>query len=134
MPFVNPFSRRKKGTKPQAWTDITYGYGMYESRDYQDTWTWPWAPGVPLQTRAAVTNAWHGNQLPGEVNFIPGVAQSKFLWNQPTFYQNLPAGGGFNYKIGNVQYNSGFNIEGMTQYSTANLQATAYQAWINRVS
>jgi hypothetical protein len=129
MGFKRWFGNHKRGTKPDGWTDVTYGYGQYESRDYQDTWNWPWPPNPARETLRAVSNCWTGNQLPGYVNFIPGVPQSKFVWNQPTFYQNLPSGGGYNYRIGNIQYNSGFNIESLSQYGTAQMQQQALQAF-----
>lgn len=126
------WNRKKRGSKPDGFDDIMYGYGNYESRDYQDTWNWMWPPAPARETLRAVSNCWTGNQMPGYTNFIPAVDQSKILWNQPTAYMNLPAGYGYNYKIGNIQYNSGYNIGTMSQYNTAQLQQQVQQAWASR--
>jgi hypothetical protein len=124
--------KRKRGSKPDGFVEIDYDYGVYESRDYQDKWNWPWPPNPAEHTLRAVSNCWTGNQMPGYTNFIPAVDQSYFLWNQPTAYMNLPAGHGYNFKIGNIQYNTGFNIQTMSQYSTAQLQQQVQQAWASR--
>lgn len=130
--FGKWWDNKKRGSRPDGWTDIILDYGRPEHRDYQDEWNWPWAPAPAHETLRAVSNCWTGNQMPGFINFIPGVPQSKVLWNQPTFYQNLPAGGGYNYRVGNLQYNSGFNIGTLSQYNTAQIQQQAYQAWAAR--
>lgn len=121
--------RKALGSKPAGYEDID----LYDNpflTNYQDKWTWPWPPAPAHEQRSALVNCWTGNQLPGEVNFVPGVQQSKYLWNHPTFYQNTPSGQGF--IIGNKQYNSGYNIMGGSAIQSAQWQVQAYQSWLNR--
>jgi hypothetical protein len=119
------------GSKPQGMQDI----GLYESpayiTNYQDVWDWPWAPAPAHEQRSALVNCWTGNQMPGYTNFIPGMNQSKFVWNHPTFYMNTPSGQGF--IIGNQQYNVGRNIQTGSAIQAGQWQVQAYQAWLNRV-
>lgn len=137
------FLRRKNtGTRPEGYDDITLSPGYY-SLNYQDKWTFPWAPAPAHEQRSAIANCWTGNQLPGMINFIPGVNLSKFTWNVPTSYQNMAAGRNYDtymkylknskLQIGNTQYNKGFNIATSTSYQSSEWMLEALQAWQNRV-
>lgn len=123
--------RDKIGSKPLGMVDV----GLYESdtyiTNYQDKQDWPYASAPAHEQRSALVNCWTGNQLPGYVNFIPGVQLSKFTWNHPSFYMNTPSGQGF--IIGNQQYNIGRNIQTGSSIQAAQWQVQAYQAWLNRV-
>lgn len=120
-----PFMRRKRGSAPQGYVNISYGYD-YAQHDYQAKWSWPWPPAPAHEQRSALTNFWRGNwnALPPSINFIPGVQQSKFVWNVPTSYQNT---------LKNQQYNAGYNLDSMSAYSSASLNQQIQQAWQNRL-
>lgn len=120
---------RHAGSKPAGYTELDYNELPFLT-NYQDKWVYPWYNVPAHEQRSALVNCWTGNQLPGEVNFVPGVEQSKYLWNYPTFYMNTPSGQGFN--IGNVQYNVGKNIQTSSSMQAANWQKQAYLAWLNR--
>jgi hypothetical protein len=128
--FWQLLSGRKVGSSPDRFDDVVLDYNPNYETNYQDTWTWPWAPAPAHEQRSALVNCWTGNQLPGMVNFIPGVDLSKMTWNHPTFYQNSPAG--YSYKIGNKQYNVGRNIQTSSSIQSSQWQVQAYQAWLNR--
>lgn len=117
-----PFPR-KSGTAPEGFSTIALTPSPVAQYYYQEKQTYPWPSAVPHQTRAALTNAWNGNQLPGATNFIKGVPSSRFVWNVPTSYPNT---------LKNQQYNKGYNIQGMGAWNTGLLQTQVYQAWQNR--
>lgn len=117
-----PF-RSKRGTAPDGFRTIVLSPNPNVQYFYQEKQVYPW-PNVPAhETRAALTNCWQGNQLPGPVNFIPGVAKSKFTWNVPTSYMNT---------LKNQQYNRGFNIQSYSSVQSASLMAQVQQLWANR--
>lgn len=116
--------RSRRGTTPAGWSTISlYPNPNAYAPGYQEKQVWTWPPAPAHETRAALTNAWMGNQLPGAVNFIPGVQLSKFTWNVPTSYANT---------LKNQQFNKGFNIQGYSSIQNASLQQQIQQAWQNR--
>lgn len=114
--------KRKHGTLPDKMVGIGYT-GPAHMVAYQTRENYPWYSVPAHETRAALTNAWQGNQLPGPVNFIPGVALSRFTWNVPTSYMN---------SLKNQQYNAGFNIMGQGSVQQAAMNQAIQQAWQNR--
>ena len=116
------FFRRGRGSAPQGFIPIMLGPD-WPQHNYQVKQTYPWPNAPAHETRAALTNCWSGNQLPGPVNFIPGVAVSKYVWSVPTSYSN---------SLKNQQYNVGFNIQGMSSMQSASLMAQIQQTWQNR--
>lgn len=114
---------KKRGTAPAGWENIVLSPNPNTAYLYQEKQVWTWPPAPAHETRAALTNMWQGNQLPGPVNFIPGVALSKFIWNVPTSYANT---------LRNQQFNVGFNIQGYSATQNASLQQAIQQAWQNR--
>lgn len=112
----------KRGSTPDGYTSVVLSPD-YSQHFYQVKQSYPW-PNVPAhETYAAVSNCWNGNQLPGDVNFIPGVSISSKLWNVPTSYANSPV---------NRQYNVGYNIQGYSPVQNANVRNAALQIWQNR--
>lgn len=117
------FQRTKRGSRPIGFAPIQLAPSPVAQYYYQEKQPYNW-PSVPAhETRAGLTNAWQGNQLPGPINFIPGVQLSKFTWNVPTHYMN---------SLINQQYNKGFNTQGMSSVQSATLQTQILQAWQNR--
>ena len=114
---------RSKGSKPAGKVPILYGYD-HPQHDYQVKWTYPWPEAPARESRAALTNCWTGNQMPGYTNFIPAVALSNVSWLHSTSYMNT---------LDNQQYNVGYNIMVQTSVENAILTQMVQQAWQNRM-
>jgi hypothetical protein len=104
------------------------GIQLYSNQNaeyfYQEKQVFPWPSAPAHEQRSALVNCWTGNQLPGDVNFIPGVAASYHLWNIPTSYANT---------FKNQQFNRGFNIQNETPMQQADLLQQAITNWQNRM-
>lgn len=116
--------RRDQGSAPAGWAPVSY-HEDQPLHTYQNKWTWPWPHAPAHETRAALTNNWTGNQLPGLTNFIPNVPASVGVWNVPTSYSNT---------LRNQQYNVGLNTSGMSSMQSASLMTMIQQAWQNRAT
>ncbi len=99
-----PFKRDDRGSKPEGDVPIVYRPILSYRLTEQDMYNYPW----PHQTKndwGGNVNCWSGNQLPGDTNFIPGVAQS---FAPHVYNRNLQL-------TKNVPLNAGYNIAGMSQ-------------------
>lgn len=121
------FRRRKKnsGSTPKGMEQIALYSNPATAYFYQEKQVFPWANAPAHEQRSALINCWTGNQLPGMVNFIPGVPGSYDLWNVPTSYANT---------LKNQQFNKGLNIQNETVYQQADLLQQAITNWQNRVN
>lgn len=117
--------RRSQGSMPKGLAPIYLTPNPNAVYFYQEKQTYPW-PSVPAhEQRSALVNCWTGNQLPGDVNFIPGVAASYATWNIPTSYANT---------LKNQQFTKGVNTQLDSAYHQSDLMAQAITNWQNRVS
>lgn len=124
--FLDKIMNRRKGAKPYAWAPIQLAPNPHAmAPGYQEKQTWPWPSAPAHEQRSALVNCWTGNQLPGDVNFIPGVWQSYSTWNIPTSYANT---------LKNQQFNVAQNILTQSSWSSAQAQQIAQIQWANRVS
>lgn len=119
------FKRRSKGSTPIGMQPIQLGTNPSAAYFYQEKQTFPWPSAPAHEQRSALANCWTGNQLPGDVNFIPGVAASYALWNIPTSYANT---------FKNQQFTKGVNTQLSTPYQQADLLQQALMNWQSRVA
>lgn len=88
---------------------------------YQEKQIWPWPSAPAHEQRSALVNCWHGNQLPSNMTYIPGVPVSTALWAHPVSYSNTISK--------QVQYNKGYNIQLQQPVEQSTLMKQALYNW-----